>query len=51
MLDLLEVPLKKARHGYRRLDGSMSIAQRDRAITDFEQKNEVRRAGPAFVIF
>jgi SNF2 family DNA or RNA helicase len=42
MLDLLEIPLKKGRYGYRRLDGSMTIAQREKAITDFEQRQEVR---------
>lgn len=36
MLDLLEVPLKKSGFGFRRLDGTMTVAARERAITDFE---------------
>jgi SNF2 family DNA or RNA helicase len=44
MLDLLEVPLKKAGFVFRRLDGTMSVAQREKAIADFETCPEVRRA-------
>lgn len=36
MLDLLEVPLKRSGFGFRRLDGTMTVAARERAITDFE---------------
>jgi SNF2 family DNA or RNA helicase len=42
MLDLLEVPLKQKGHQYRRLDGTMSVAARERAINDFEERAEVR---------
>eukprot|EP00195_Chlamydomonas_chlamydogama_P006844 CAMPEP_0202908280 /NCGR_PEP_ID=MMETSP1392-20130828/45514_1 /ASSEMBLY_ACC=CAM_ASM_000868 /TAXON_ID=225041 /ORGANISM="Chlamydomonas chlamydogama, Strain SAG 11-48b" /LENGTH=102 /DNA_ID=CAMNT_0049597537 /DNA_START=63 /DNA_END=368 /DNA_ORIENTATION=- len=41
MLDLLEVPLKKAKFQYRRLDGTMTVVARERAIGDFEQRGEV----------
>ena len=41
MLDLLEVPLKKGRYHYRRLDGTMTVAQRERAIEEFERKDDV----------
>jgi SNF2 family DNA or RNA helicase len=41
MLDLLEVPLKQKGHQYRRLDGTMSVAARERAINDFEERAEV----------
>jgi SNF2 family DNA or RNA helicase len=41
MLDLLEVPLKKAGFGFRRLDGTMTVAARERAIADFESCCEV----------
>lgn len=41
MLDLLEVPLKKAGFGFRRLDGTMTVAARERAIADFESCYEV----------
>lgn len=41
MLDILETALQKAKHSYRRLDGSMTIAARDRAVHDFESKAEV----------
>ena len=35
MLDILEVPLKEEGYKYRRLDGSMSIAARERAVNNF----------------
>lgn len=41
MLDLLEVPLKAARYPFRRLDGTMSVAQREKAVMDFEGRPEV----------
>ncbi|GLC43495.1 hypothetical protein PLESTM_001479400 [Pleodorina starrii] len=41
MLDLLEIPLKKAKIQFRRLDGTMTVANRERAIQDFESKLEV----------
>jgi hypothetical protein len=47
MLDLLEVPLKKAGFVFRRLDGTMSVAAREKAIADFETCPEVR--GGAFI--
>jgi SNF2 family DNA or RNA helicase len=36
MLDLLEGPLRTRRIEFRRLDGTMSVGQRERAVTDFE---------------
>jgi hypothetical protein len=41
MLDLLEVPLRKAGYGFRRLDGTMTVAARERAIADFESSCDV----------
>jgi SNF2 family DNA or RNA helicase len=41
MLDLLEVPLRKAGFGFRRLDGTMTVAARERAIADFESSCDV----------
>lgn len=41
MLDLLEVPFKRAGFHYRRLDGTMTVAARERAITEFESKDDV----------
>lgn len=41
MLDLLELPFKRLRYNYRRLDGTMTIAQRERAVADFEGRPEV----------
>lgn len=41
MLDLLEVPLSRGQYGYRRLDGTLSVAAREKAITDFEERPEV----------
>jgi hypothetical protein len=41
MLDLLEVPLRKADFGFRRLDGTMTVAARERAIADFESSCDV----------
>jgi SNF2 family DNA or RNA helicase len=41
MLDLLEVPLKKGGFVFRRLDGTMTVAARERAIADFESCPEV----------
>ncbi|XP_074557589.1 helicase-like transcription factor CHR28 isoform X1 [Curcuma longa] len=41
MLDLLEVPLRESCIQYRRLDGTMSVANRDKAIKDFNNLPEV----------
>eukprot|EP01018_Ginkgo_biloba_P022585 Gb_33076 [translate_table: standard] len=41
MLDLLEVPLKKSCIQYRRLDGTMSVVARDKAVNDFNTLPEV----------
>ncbi|MEW5312517.1 MAG: hypothetical protein WDW38_004147 [Sanguina aurantia] len=41
MLDLLEIPFKKNKFYYRRLDGTMTVAQRERAIGDFEERPDV----------
>ncbi len=41
MLDVLEVALTRAGHLYRRLDGAMAVAQRERSIGDFEQRSDV----------
>ncbi|KAF0917142.1 hypothetical protein E2562_016942 [Oryza meyeriana var. granulata] len=41
MLDLLEVHLKSSHVTYRRLDGTMSVAARDRAVKDFNTNPEV----------
>ncbi|CAH9081361.1 unnamed protein product [Cuscuta epithymum] len=41
MLDLLEACLKKTSIQYRRLDGTMSIAARDKAVKDFNTIPEV----------
>ncbi|KAL5223240.1 hypothetical protein ABZP36_027953 [Zizania latifolia] len=41
MLDLLEVHLKASHATYRRLDGTMSVAARDRAIKDFNTDPKV----------
>uniref|UniRef100_A0A7I4BII7 SNF2 family DNA-dependent ATPase n=1 Tax=Physcomitrium patens TaxID=3218 RepID=A0A7I4BII7_PHYPA len=41
MLDLLELPLKKSGLCYRRLDGTMSVVARDRAVSDFNTLPEV----------
>lgn len=41
MLDLLEKSLKSSRISYRRLDGTMSIAARDKAVKDFNSDPEV----------
>ncbi|GFR48225.1 hypothetical protein Agub_g10086, partial [Astrephomene gubernaculifera] len=41
MLDLLEIPLKRAKLAFRRLDGTMSVAHRERAISDFERRPDV----------
>ncbi|KAL3677073.1 hypothetical protein R1sor_027021 [Riccia sorocarpa] len=41
MLDLLEISLKKANFSYRRLDGTMSVLARDRAVTEFKTLLEV----------
>lgn len=41
MLDLLETPLKNAGFCYRRLDGTMSVVARDRAVSDFNTLPEV----------
>ncbi|KAJ6802551.1 helicase-like transcription factor CHR28 isoform X1 [Iris pallida] len=41
MLDLLEIPLRASSIQYRRLDGTMSVAARERAIKDFNTLPEV----------
>nr|XP_010924058.1 helicase-like transcription factor CHR28 isoform X2 [Elaeis guineensis] len=41
MLDLLEAPLKDSRIQYRRLDGTMSVAAREKAVRDFNTIPEV----------
>ncbi|XP_031488009.1 helicase-like transcription factor CHR28 isoform X2 [Nymphaea colorata] len=41
MLDLLEVPLKNSSINYRRLDGTMSVLARDKAVKDFNSLPEV----------
>lgn len=41
MLDLLEGPLNQSLIQYRRLDGSMSLALRDKAVRDFNTDPEV----------
>ncbi|KAL4186079.1 hypothetical protein AMTRI_Chr09g32000 [Amborella trichopoda] len=41
MLDLLEIPLTNFSIQYRRLDGTMSLAARDRAVRDFNSLPEV----------
>ena len=41
MLDLLEASLIRSRIQYRRLDGTMSVAARDKAVQDFNTLPEV----------
>lgn len=41
MLDLLEAKLKSSSIQYRRLDGTMSVAARDKAVKDFNTLPEV----------
>lgn len=41
MLDLIEIPLKKGDFKYRRIDGKMSVQQRERAILEFKSIKEV----------
>lgn len=41
MLDLVEVCLKDSSIGYRRLDGTMSVGARDKAVKDFNTLPEV----------
>lgn len=41
MLDLLEIPLKQAGFCYRRLDGTMTVNARDRAVHEFNNLPEV----------
>ncbi|KAL3677102.1 hypothetical protein R1sor_027050 [Riccia sorocarpa] len=41
MLDLLEISLKQANFNYRRLDGTMSVLARDRAVAEFKALPEV----------
>ena len=38
MLDLLEGPLRAAGLDFRRLDGTMSVAAREKALSDFEEQ-------------
>lgn len=42
MLDLVEMSLKNSDISYRRLDGTMSISARDKAVKDFNTDPEVR---------
>lgn len=51
MLDLLEVPLKDSCIQYRRLDGTMSVAAREKAVKDFNTRPEVCLLGIKFVGF
>eukprot|EP00955_Chlamydomonas_euryale_P102929 365454-Chlamydomonas_euryale.AAC.1 len=37
----VQVPIKRGRFQFRRLDGTMNVPARERAITDFEERNEV----------
>lgn len=46
MLDLLEVHLKASHVTYRRLDGTMSVAARDKAVKDFNTVPEVCSFSP-----
>jgi SNF2 family DNA or RNA helicase len=41
MLDMLEVPLKESGLQYRRLDGTMSVIAREKAVKDFNTLPEV----------
>ncbi|XP_068639756.1 helicase-like transcription factor CHR28 isoform X2 [Aristolochia californica] len=41
MLDLLETPLRSSSIQYRRLDGTMSVVARDKAVKDFNNLPEV----------
>ncbi|KAJ6846832.1 helicase-like transcription factor CHR28 isoform X2 [Iris pallida] len=41
MLDLLEIPLRASSIQYRRLDGTMSVAARERAVKDFNTLPQV----------
>uniref|UniRef100_A0A061QS03 Atp-dependent helicase-like n=2 Tax=Tetraselmis sp. GSL018 TaxID=582737 RepID=A0A061QS03_9CHLO len=41
MLDLLEAPLRDAGINFRRLDGTMSVAQREAAVEDFKADPQV----------
>ncbi|KAH9289743.1 hypothetical protein KI387_033860, partial [Taxus chinensis] len=41
MLDFLELPLKQAGIQYRRLDGTMSVLERDEAVNDFKKLPKV----------
>lgn len=41
MLDLLEIPFKAKRIVYRRLDGTMPVTAREKAIGDFESQPDV----------
>jgi len=43
MLDLLEACLKKSSINYRRLDGTMSVVARDKAVKDFNTLPEVSK--------
>lgn len=49
MLDLVETSLKNSHISYRRLDGTMSIAARDKAVKDFNTDPEVRIPVPSLV--
>ncbi|KAK9816469.1 hypothetical protein WJX72_000674 [[Myrmecia] bisecta] len=41
MLDLVELALKEEKFLFRRLDGSMSVSARERAVADFQNKPEI----------
>jgi SNF2 family DNA or RNA helicase len=41
MLDIVGIALRRTGHGYRRLDGSMSIMARDAAINEFAGRSDV----------
>eukprot|EP00210_Caulerpa_lentillifera_P000203 g198.t1 len=41
MLDLIEIPLKKSDFQFRRIDGKMTVQQRERAIFEFKSVKEI----------
>jgi SNF2 family DNA or RNA helicase len=47
MLDMLEVPLKESGLQYRRLDGTMSVTAREKAVKDFNMLPEVLLSLPS----
>ena len=50
MLDLVEISLNSSGIEYRRLDGTMSLAARDRAVKEFNTNPEVKILFPQFMI-